>query len=121
MTKSAISAAILEAENTLAKLREKLNEKEKITDFQTGDVFNNSSDVPLVVVERCRTHGNLFFVIGNDNSGTNYLRAYSDCRDGLTRNQMIDYLNEKLDSGWKYVGNIGAAFDEAMRNLIRQK
>jgi len=38
-------------------------------------------------------------------------------RDGMSHEQMLDYLNKKIENGWRYVGNISADFDSAVRRV----
>jgi len=118
MTKEQIAAAILETEKTLANLREKLKEPEKLESFKTGDLFDCESDVPIIVAELWSDGENKFHVIGNDRGCNDYLRVYSDCRNGLSKTEMQNYLDEKIQSGWKYVGNISEKFDSIVREMI---
>ena len=118
MTKQQIAAQIKETEQKLANLREQLEKPEKITDFKLGDVYFRGV-VPIIVAEIWGSNQGLYHVIGNDYGCGNYLRAYSDCRKGLNHEQMLDYLNKKIENGWQYVGNISADFDAAVRKVCR--
>lgn len=118
MTKEQIAAAILETEKTLANLRKKLEEPEKLESFKTGDVFSAQNNVSIIVAELWSESENKYHVIGNDRSGSGYLRSYSDCYNGLSKTEMQNYLNKKVESGWKYVGNISEKFDEIVREMI---
>lgn len=119
MTKKQIAAQILQAENTLKELREKLNRPKPIESFKLGDVFNCGANVPLIVA-KIWNGDSLYHVIGNDSGGRNYLRAYSDCENGFSESQMLDYLNKKVESGWKYVGNISEQFDNLVREMLEK-
>lgn len=120
MTKQQISAAILETEKTLANLRKKLEEPEKLESFKTGDVFSAWGNVLIIVVEIFDSNGPKYHIIGYDDGRGGYLRPYSDfdVRGGADKKKMLDYLNRKITSGWKYVGNISEKFDEAVREMI---
>lgn len=120
MTKEQISAAILETEKTLANLRKKLEEPEKLESFKTGDVFSARNNISIIVAEIYDSNGPKYHVIGCNDCRGGYLRPYSDfdVRGGVDKKKMLDYLNQKIQNGWKYVGNISEKFDEIVREMI---
>lgn len=120
MTKKQIAAAILETEKTLANLRKKLEEPEKLESFKTGDVFSAQNNVSIIVAEIFDSNGPKYHVIWCDDGRGGYLRPYYDfdVRGGADKKKMLDYLNQKIQNGWKYIGNISEKFDEAVREMI---
>ena len=118
MNRQQIIDAITEAENHLISLREKLNNS--LTSFKTGDVFNHNSHVPLIVAEIYGVDGNRFHIVGCSRSPfESHLSPYSDSavRGGVSYEKMLDYLNNKIDNGWQYVGNINDALEVVVNNL----
>lgn len=118
MNKQQIAAAILETEKTLANLRAKLNQSKQLTSFKTGDVFNCKGNVPIIVAEIHNDAGNKYHIIGNDQSNENFMRPYNDCKDGVGKKEMLDYLNDRIENDWLYVGNLSEKFDSIVREMI---
>jgi len=115
MNKEQIVSQIKETEEKLAALRRELKKPEKVIDFKVGDMYNCPANVPLIVME---TWGERYFIAGNDCCNKEYLGAYYDIKNPITREKMIDYLNDRVESGWKYIGNISESFDKIVKEMM---
>jgi hypothetical protein len=71
--------------------------RKEITEFRVGDVFENSFDCRLLIVEHMQ--GGVKYNI----AGLNGLILYSDFDEPLTHSEMLEFLN---DGEYKFVANI---------------
>lgn len=98
-----------------------LKEDKSIDSFQVGDLYILHPYItPIVIVD----HGynldsdkpDLYNIIGFYNT----LKSYSNFRKGATKEQILEFLNEQITFGAKFIKNINQDFDVLIQKATRE-